>query len=348
MSEKNTAHNYIKNTAKRAVRKKAKKAARKNPVAAFLLILVLVAAYLGVCYVDYNNIDVGFDVDLGEANVLQLLWPKSDIEPLPVPADGEAMYHFIDVGQGDAILITTSEGNILIDTSERDAEGALDAYLKAAGVTSLRYLVLTHPDADHIGNATFILEHYEVTNVIMSEYCNATTPTFEKLIDTIEKQQVGVLFMSAGDSFDLGGVRNYVLGPLKDYDDSNENSLVIRSSFGDTVIMLTGDAEKASEGDIVGGGKWNAATLKADILKVGHHGSRSSTTKAFLEAVAPKYAIISCGDGNKYNHPHDETMDKLIEKGITIYRTDEQGSIIFKTDGKTLVLVDTVKVETKK
>lgn len=346
MPKKYSTKDYIKKTAKKAVKKKAKKAARGNPAIAFLLFLVVVAAYLGVCVIDYNNIDVGFEVNLGNANVLQFIWPKSDIEPIPVPVEGEAMYHFIDVGQGDAILITTSEGNILIDTSEKGAEAQLDKYLKAAGVESIKYLVLTHPDADHIGNATYILENYSVKNVVMSKYANATTSTFEKVIDTIEARQIGVLLLDVGDSFELGGVQNYVIAPMKDYDDNNENSLVIRSSFGETVVMLTGDAEHKSEADIVE--RWNAATLKADILKVGHHGSNSSTTEEFLDAVSPKYAIISCGSGNKYGHPHDETMELLTEKGTTVYRTDLQGSIIFKTNGKTLTLVDTVKAESGK
>ena len=347
MPKKYTTKDYIKKTAKKAVKKKAKKAARGNPAIAFLLFLVIVAAYLGVCAIDYNNIDVGFEFDLGNANVLQMIWPKSDIEPLPVPAEGEAMYHFIDVGQGDAILITTPEGNILVDTSEKGAQDDLDSYLKAAGVESIRYLVLTHPDADHIGNATFIIENYDVKNVVMSEYANATTETFKKMIDAIEERQIGVLFLGVGDSFELGGVQNYVLAPAKDYADNNENSLVIRSSFGESVVMLTGDAEHKSESDIVGSGKWSTATLKSDILKVGHHGSNSSTTEEFLDAVSPKYAIISCGSENKYGHPHDETMDLLAAKGITVYRTDLQGSIIFKTDGKTFTLVDTVKAESK-
>lgn len=347
MPKKYTAKDYIKRTAKKAVKKKAKKAARGNPAIAFLLFLVIVAAYLGVCVIDYNNIDVGFEVDLGRANVLQLIWPKSDIEPLPVPAEGEAMYHFIDVGQGDAILITTSEGNILVDTSEKGAQDQLDGYLKAAGVESIKYLVLTHPDADHIGNAQYIVENYTVEKVVMSEYANASTQTFINLIDSIELRQIEVLLLGVGDSFELGGVQNYVLAPAEDYDDNNENSLVIRSSFGETVVMLTGDAEKESEADIVGGGRWNKATLRSDILKVGHHGSNSSTTEEFLDAVSPKYAIISCGSDNKYGHPHYETMDLLAEKGIEVYRTDLQGSIIFKTDGKTLNLVETTKAEDK-
>ena len=345
MPKKYSANNYIKNAAKKAVKKKVKKAARGNPAVVFLLLFVILAAYLGVCYIDYNNINVGFDVDLGNANVLQMIWPKSDIEPLPVPAEGEAMYHFIDVGQGDAILITTSEGNILVDTSEKDAEEQLDKYLEAAGVKSIRYLVLTHPDADHIGNATHIIENYTVEKVVMSEHANATTATFEKMIDAIEERQIGVLFLGVGDSFELGGVQNYVLAPAKDYKNNNENSLVIRSSFGETVVMLTGDAEHKSEEDILG--EWNKATLKSDILKVGHHGSNSSTTEEFLDAVSPKYAIISCGSGNSYKHPHRETMDLLAEKGITVYRTDLDGSIIFKTDGKTITLVDTIKEEKK-
>ena len=354
MPKKYSATNYIKNTAKKAVRKKARKAARKNPFAVFLLLLILaLGAYLTLCACDYNDIDLGFDYDLGDTNIIDIIAPKpdddyddyDDDDTTLLPTDGYVAYHFIDVGQGDAILITTPEGNILVDTSEAKAEEALDKYLKSAGVESIKYLVLTHPDADHIGNASFILENYQVDNVIMGEYANATTKTFEKLLDTIEEKAVPLQLVGVGDSFEVGGVYNRIIAPIANYKDSNENSLVIRSSFGEIVVMLTGDAEHKSEADIVESGRWDSDDLEADVLKVGHHGSNSSTTEEFLDAVSPKYAVISCGEGNKYGHPHDETIDLLAEKGIEVYRTDLLGTIIFKTDGKTFTSIDTVKTE---
>ena len=339
---KKAVQSSAKKAVKRTVRKKAKKAARKSPIVALLLVLLLLAAYLGVCAVDYNNVDVGFEINLGNANVFQLIWPKSDIEPLPVPENGEAMYHFINVGQGDSTLITTPEGNILIDTGETDACDYLDDYLLAAGITDIEYLVITHPDSDHAGNAEHVVKNYKVKNVVLGKYAESDTDTYQNFLKAVEDKRVSVLTADVGTSFVVGGVLNTVIAPLEDYEDDNENSLVIRSSYGESVVILTGDAERKSEGDIVEGGKWSAATLKADILKVGHHGSTSSSSEEFLDAVSPKIAIISCGE-NQFGHPSEVVLDRLEERGAQLYRTDVYGSIIFKSNGKEITLVDTIK-----
>ena len=318
--------------------KKRKKSVGKSPVAVIITLLLVALAYLFLAGCEYYGTDLGFNYDLGDLNIFDILMPKDDVgEPLPVPEDGEAIYHFIDVGQGDAILVTTAEGNMLIDTSEQGAREELDAYLKALGITSLKYLVLTHPDADHIGNADFIINNYNVDTVLMTDYA-ATSKTYERLLDAIESKNTNLVIPEVGYTFSLGAVQNTVIAPNDDYNDPNEMSLVIKSVYGKTSVMLTGDAEEGSEEDILK--KWNSDTLKCDILKVGHHGSSSSTTDAFLNAVDPDVAVISCGDGNKYGHPHKEIMDKLGAKGVTVYRTDVDGSIIYKTDGESFTLVE--------
>ena len=321
--------------------KRKKKRSGSSPVAVIITLLIVALAYLFLAGCDYYNVDLGIDYDLKGLNIFNLIMPKDDLgDPLPVPEDGEAIYHFIDVGQGDAILVTTAEGNMLIDTSEQGARDELDAYLKAAGIKSLKYLVLTHPDADHIGNADFVINNYEVENVLMTDHA-ATSKTYERLLDAIENSKANLEIVEAGYKFSLGAIQNTVIAPNEDYNDPNEMSLVIKSVYGKTSVMLTGDAEVESEEDIVK--KWSADALKCDILKVGHHGSTTSTTDAFLAAVDPDIAVISCGEGNKYGHPHKETMDKLTAKGIKIHRTDTEGSIIYKTDGETFVLVESNK-----
>ncbi len=321
--------------------KRKKKRSGSSPVAVIITLLIVALAYLFIAGCDYYNVDLGIDYDLKGLNIFNLIMPKDDLgDPLPVPEDGEAIYHFIDVGQGDAILVTTAEGNMLIDTSESGARDELDAYLKAAGIKSLKYLVLTHPDADHIGNADFVINNYEVENVLMTDHA-ATSKTYERLLDAIENSKANLEIVEAGYKFSLGAIQNTVIAPNEDYNDPNEMSLVIKSVYGKTSVMLTGDAEVESEEDIVK--KWSADALKCDILKVGHHGSTTSTTDAFLAAVDPDIAVISCGEGNKYGHPHKETMDKLTAKGIKIHRTDTEGSIIYKTDGETFVLVESNK-----
>lgn len=344
-------NNAIKKSVQKQTRKATKKAMKKYPIVFVLIILLAFAMYLGASAIEYNNINlgfdlsletvdfsdyVGFDVDFRDINLFEYLFPKK-IESVPVPADGEAIFHFIDVGQGDAILITTKGGNILVDTSEPSAKEQLDEYLKFANITELEYLVLTHPDSDHIGNAEHIIRNYNVKTVVMSEFVG-TTKTYERVLDAIEEKKCSVIIGEAGNSFVLEGLKCVFLGPVEDYNDPNEMSLVIKAMYGDTSVMLTGDAEVESEGDILK--KWNKETLKCDILKVGHHGSTTSTTQAFLDAVDPDIAVISCGDGNKYGHPHTETINKLNGKRITTWRTDKDGTIIYKTDGEKFVLVD--------
>jgi len=257
--------------------------------------------------------------------------------PELVPEDGEVIFHFIDVDQGDAILITTPDGNILVDTSERGAKDKLINYLDKAGVKEFEYLILTHTDADHIGNATYIIENYKVKNIMLPDFV-ADTKTYETMIDAIEKSDANFICGEAGYTFNLGALQNTVIAPNRDYGDPNEMSIVFKSVYGDTSVMLTGDAEVESEEDIVK--LWKLEDLKCDILKVGHHGSTTSTTDAFLSAVDPDIAVISCGKGNDYGHPHAEIIEKLKAEGIKIRRTDTEGDIVYKTDGKAFVEVN--------
>lgn len=319
--------------------KKKNRRRARSPIAIAVSIVLILFAYVFCCAVDFYNIDIGVDIKLPGYNVFELFAPKQTIgnETPTVPQSGEVYFHFIDVGQGDAILVTTPEGNMLIDTSVSGVRKDLDLYLRGAGVGTLKYLVLTHPDADHIGNADYIIDNYEIENIIMTDRA-ATSKTYERLLDAIERSTANVILAEAGYKFELGALVNTILAPVKSYDDSNEMSIVIKSVYGNTSVMLTGDAERESEADALK--KWSADTFKCDILKVGHHGSTSSTTANFLNAVDPDIAIISCGEDNSYGHPHDEIVERLEAKGIKIYRTDIDGDIVFKTDGNNLTLVE--------
>ena len=306
---------------------KKKKSRKKNrsPVAVFFIILLAVLAILYNQYAD----------KLGLPNIFQGEQQQTTTPP-PVVAGDEVLFHIIDVGQGDAILVTTPDGNMLIDTSESGAKEALVSYLDALGITSFEYVVFTHPDADHIGNADYIVKNYSIKNIILPDRVS-TSKTYERMIDAIENSQANVIKGEAGVEFKIGSILNTIIAPNKNYDDNNEMSVVIKSTFGDTSIMLTGDAEKESEADILK--IWGNGSLKCDVLKVGHHGSLSSTTQDFLDAVSPSIAVISCGAGNKYGHPLPQTLEKLEKKGIKIYRTDEDGSIVLRTDGKEFTVV---------
>ena len=303
----------------------AKRRKKRSP-ALIIIVIILALGYFGLNY-------LGLVPDIED-----LFTSESELETAPAVTDGEAMFHFIDVGQGDAILVTTTKGTMLIDSSDDISRirEALDSYLKSANITTIDYLVFTHPDADHIGNADFIIENYDIKNILLPD-CVATTKVYERMLTAMENSDANVIIPEPGYVFYLGEMQNTVLAPLGDYKDVNDMSIVIKSVFGNTSVMLTGDAETESEGDIVE--RWSADALDSDILKVGHHGSRTSTTDEFLAKVSPSIAVISCGEGNRYGHPHTELIERLEAAGIPVYRTDVDGTVVFKTDGDNFELV---------
>ena len=255
----------------------------------------------------------------------------------PVSGD-EVEIHFIDVGQGDAALIRTAAGNVLIDTSTGSAEDQLKAYLDLMGVKDIEYAIFTHPDEDHIGGADMVLANYNVKHVILPDLV-VSTAAYRNMDEGI-KAEVGCVRISPEPdmTFKVGEVKFTVLAPLDDsYKDVNDHSVVLRMDYGETSILFTGDAEAASEKDMLeryGASDW----LDCDILKVGHHGSKTSSSEAFLKEVTPDYAVISAGEGNRYEHPSPTTLDRLKALGIPYYRTDTQGNIVFSTTGGEPVL----------
>ncbi len=316
-----------KSRAKRKIKNKIK----KSPIIIGIILLLVVAGALLFFFGDKLGFDFG----------------KKKIEAeVPTPSDGEVMFHYIDVGQGDAILIMSKAGNILIDSGDLDSDSqeAFRNYLDAANVKSFEYVIFTHTDADHIGSADYVIKNYFVKNVIMPDY-QATTKVYERLMNAIEEKNVNLILIGedeelceqSGYSFYLGSMLNTVIAPTEDFNDPNEMSIVLKSTYGETSFMFTGDAEEKSEEAILK--KWSTADLRCDVLKVGHHGSSSSTTKEFLNAVSPKIAVISCGEGNDYGHPSKDVLERLEAAGVTVYRTDLMGTVVLVSDGKTVSLV---------
>lgn len=245
--------------------------------------------------------------------------------------DGEdsLSVHFIDVGQGDSILINVDDHYMLVDAGENDEGNTVVNYLEKQGVKSLEYVIGTHPHSDHIGGLDTVIHNFEINKVILPDVVS-TTKTFEEVLDALSEEDLKITKPEVGMEYKLGDATFIILAPnSSEYSDLNNYSIVIKVIYEETAFLLTGDAEKISEDEMLE----NGLDLSADILKLGHHGSANSSTNTFLDRVGASSAIISVGRNNKYGHPMSETVNRVLDRGINLYRTDEMGTIIVTTDG---------------
>ena len=244
--------------------------------------------------------------------------------------------HYIDVGQAEATLIEYRQDDetfaILIDTGDWNSTDVV-SYLQAQNVTAIDIVAVTHPHADHIGQLDKIINAFDVTEVWMNGE-TANSQVFTNALAAIENNGVDYYEPEAGDVFDIGPLEVAVLHPQSLSGTTNNNSIAIRLQYGEVSLLFTGDGEEQAENEMLSSG----ANLKADILQVGHHGSKTSTTDRFLNAVQPDVAIYSAGVDNQYGHPHIETINRLEKSGALVYGTDIHGTIIVETDGKTFTV----------
>ena len=239
--------------------------------------------------------------------------------------------HFIDVGQGDATLVMHGESAMLIDAGDASNGAAVREYIRGRGIEKLEYLVLTHPDSDHIGGAPPVISMYQVDRVFISNF-EKDTMTYRKLIEALDAKRYAYATPGVGATHALGGAEFTILAPDGTYRDSNNSSIALLLTYGNTSFIFTGDAEERAERDIAA----NGHDISADVLHAGHHGSRTSSSAAFLDAVSPSFVVISCGTGNPYGHPHAETLERYRDMGMAVYRTDGQGSIVATSDGEAI------------
>ena len=245
---------------------------------------------------------------------------------------------FIDAGQGDCELLTFPDGTVmLIDGGDRFCSNYIVDYLEDCGVEKIDFLVATHPHADHIGGLDDVLESIPVSEVIMpkiSESDIPTTQTYEDFLMAVKNSGCKVTAAKQGISVYEGENTSIkLLAPCEDnYSDLNGYSAVVKVEYGEKFFLFTGDADKESEEEMLLTGD----DLNADVLKVGHHGSSTSTTDEFLDAVNPDYAVISVGVDNKYGHPHLETLEKLKERNTDVYTTSADGTVIAVCDGENI------------
>ncbi len=243
---------------------------------------------------------------------------------------GTLEVHFLDVGQGDATLIRQGEHAMLIDGGDNSEGTALQAYLQSQGIEHLDYVIGTHPDADHVGGLDVVLYKFSWNQVILPDV-EKDTKTYQDVLKVIKDKNQPITRPAVGDTYDLGMAEFTVIAPVEeDYGDNwNDYSVGIRLSFGENYFVFTGDAEEAAEEDMLQSGM----ELSADVLKIAHHGSDTANTQEFLGEVQPEFAVISCGEGNRYGHPRAEVLNHLRSMGIKVFRTDEQGTVVAVSDG---------------
>lgn len=237
--------------------------------------------------------------------------------------------HFIDVGQADASIVQCDGKSMMIDGGNADDSNLIVSYLKKLNITHLDYIICTHAHEDHVGGLAGALNQASVSQAF-APVKTFDSKAFKNFVKYIKKQGLEITIPQIGSSIPLGSANIQFLGPQKDYENANDTSIVLRIVYRDTSFLFTGDAEWDAEHDILEKGY----ELESTVLKVGHHGSSTSTSYVFLRAVMPEYAVISVGKKNDYGHPHNETLSRLRDAGVTLFRSDLQGDIICTSDGK--------------
>jgi len=233
--------------------------------------------------------------------------------------DGNLRVYCLDVGQGDSILVVNNNQTMLIDASTNEMGNTVVKYLQDLGITRIDYLVGTHPHEDHIGGLDNVIKNFEIGKIYMPKK-QANTKTFEDVLDAISSKKLKVTAPSVGEKFSVGNANCEVMAVMNDAEDTNDCSIVIEMDFEGVKYLFTGDAGTAVENSR----SWN----QVDILKVGHHGSKTSSTKKFLNQIQPKVALISVGKENDYGHPTEAALKRLKDIGAKIYRTDEDETIM--------------------
>jgi competence protein ComEC len=237
--------------------------------------------------------------------------------------------HFIDVGQGDATLIECEGKAMLIDAGENDKGTLVQNYLQKNGISELEYAIGTHPHSDHIGGLDVIITKFDVKHVLLPDV-ETTTRTYDDVVQAMKYKRITPEHPKRGDTYELGSATFTILSSEdNEYNNLNDYSISILLENGNDRFIFTGDAETSAELNILHANM----DISADVYHVGHHGSKTSSSESFVKAIKPKSAVISCGDGNEYGHPHAGPLNLFRSMGINVYRTDEDGTIIASSNG---------------
>ncbi|MDR2931567.1 MAG: MBL fold metallo-hydrolase [Oscillospiraceae bacterium] len=335
--------------------------ARKGKHRSRLNIIVALLALLLISYCVLSSLDEKYDLNIGLPRIdtpssgavydfIGGLFDGGDVSKdsydnamqVMAPATQGLEVHFIDVGQGKSILIRAPGATALIDCGENDQGAKVLSYLKSQKIDSIDVLIATHPHSDHIGGMDTVIDALDIGRVIMPDIPDdmvPTTKTYTDVLMAIAKKGLKITPAIPGDAYDLGsGAVLMVLGPVGEREDLNNISVIAQLDFGAHAFLFTGDAEEPAEKALLDSGR----DVSCTVLDVGHHGSQTSTSQGFLDAVSPDIAVISCGIDNSYGHPHKEIGQRLLDSGAEMYRTDLDGHVVVLTDG------DAIEVRTQK
>jgi len=262
-------------------------------------------------------------------NINVISQPDSHTDTVLSSMSDEFTVYFLDVGQAAAAFILCDGKTMLIDGGGASSSNLIYSFLERHGIDHLDYIVNTHPHEDHVGGLSGALNYISSVGTVLGSAAEYDTRAFESFVKYLDEHNAKITIPSPNDTFMLGSAEVLILAPLRDYNDVNNSSLVLKITYGETSFLFKGDAERQSELDMIEAGY----DLSATVLKVSHHGSDSSTIYPFLREVMPEVAVISCGVNNQYGHPHENVLSRLRDADIKLYRTDLQGDIIIRSDG---------------
>ncbi|HBF0928127.1 TPA: MBL fold metallo-hydrolase [Clostridioides difficile] len=251
--------------------------------------------------------------------------------------------HMIDVGQGDSILVQTpTNKNILIDGGDEDSENIIISYLRQKRIKTIDIIIATHPDSDHIGSLDNVIKKFNVNSIYMPEQ-STDSEAYQNLINSCTDKNLSIQYLHKNDVLNIdNNINIYVLSPSYIQEESNLNSIVFKLTFNDNSFLFMGDAEEENEKEILHSFKLN----NINFIKIGHHGSNSSSSLEFIKKISPDIAAISCGYKNQYGHPHREVINNLKQNHVSIYRTDRIGDIVFYSDGEIIFTKYNYEIDT--